>query len=73
MYVSIIFFCLIVSITIVLSIIAVAVSDIVRASLTNAQELLKQEQMLNSGTEHIEDVRYDRSGATKVDGALEEK
>ena len=73
MYVQIIFFCLSISIIIVLSIIAVAVSDIVRASLTNAQELLKQEEMFNSGTEHIEDVRYDRSGATDVDGGLEEK
>ena len=50
-----------------------AVSDFVRASLTNAQDLLKQEQMLNRGTEHIENVRYDRGGATEVGGDLGEK
>ena len=33
--------------TIMLSFVAAAASDIVRTSLTNAEELLKKEQMLN--------------------------
>ena len=50
-----------------------AVSDIVHTSLTNAQALLQQKQMLKSGTERIEDVTCDRSEANEVGGVLEEK
>ena len=50
-----------------------AVSDLVRASLTNAQGLLKQEKVLNRGRDHTEAVRYDRSDATEVGDDLGEK